>query len=68
MKEDVLNMSVRKFLKKLGVTAQRQIEESVREAIREGKLRGDERIPVRARVEMPETGLDCTVEGAIELE
>lgn len=38
MNEDAFNMSVRKFLKKLGVTAQRDIETAVREAIETGRL------------------------------
>ena len=40
MNEDVFNMSVRKFLKKVGVTAQREIEQAVREAEAGGKLKG----------------------------
>ena len=42
MDEEALNMSVRKFLKKLGVTAQREIELTVREQLDAGQLRGDE--------------------------
>jgi hypothetical protein len=38
MNEDAFNMSVRKFLKKVGVTAQREIEQAVREAAASGKL------------------------------
>ena len=41
MDEDALNMSVRKYLKKLGVTSQREIESAVREQVAEGGLRGD---------------------------
>lgn len=40
MDEDAFNMSVPKFLKKLGVSAQREIELSVREQLQAGKLRG----------------------------
>ena len=40
MNEDVLNMSLRKFLKKVGVTAQREIEQAVRDAAASGKLKG----------------------------
>jgi hypothetical protein len=38
-----LEMSVRRFLKKLGVTAQREIELAMREQLDAGALRGDER-------------------------
>jgi len=48
MDEDAFNMSVRKFLKKLGVTAQREIEVSVREQLESGGLGGDETLEARA--------------------
>ena len=50
MDEEAFNISVRKFLKKLGVTAQREIELGVREKIDEGGLQGDETLPARATV------------------
>jgi hypothetical protein len=42
MNEDVFNASIRKFLKKLRVTAQREIEKVVRQALADGKLKGNE--------------------------
>jgi hypothetical protein len=48
--EEVFNLSVRRFLKKVGVTSQREIEQAVREAIAAGRLRGDEVLPARATV------------------
>jgi hypothetical protein len=53
--EEVFNMSVRKFLKKLGVTAQREIELAVREQLDGGQLRGDETLDATATVTV--TGL-----------
>ena len=50
MDDDALNMSVRKFLKKLGVTSQREIETAVRERVESGELRGDEALDVTATV------------------
>lgn len=50
MDDDALNMSVRKFLKKLGVTSQREIETAVRERVESGDLRGDEALDVTATV------------------
>lgn len=43
MNEDVFNASIRKFLKKLGVTAQREIEKTVRQALAEHALQNYER-------------------------
>jgi hypothetical protein len=68
MNEDALNRSLRKFLKTVGVTAQREIEKSVREALASGKLKGSETLPAKAVVTLAGTDLDLTVEGAIELE
>ena len=50
MDEEALNTSVRKFLKTLGVTAQREIEKAVRDADAKGKLKNGERLPAKAVV------------------
>ena len=66
MDEDALNMSVRKYLKKLGVTSQREIESAVREQVTDGKLRGDEVLDVTTTVSVH--GLpDIVVTGTIAL-
>ncbi|MPZ39692.1 MAG: hypothetical protein GEU95_16860 [Rhizobiales bacterium] len=48
MNEDVFNTSIRKFLKTLGVTGQREIEKAVRQAIADGKLKGNETLSAEA--------------------
>ncbi len=68
MKEDTFNMTVRKFLKKVGVTSQREIEKHVDEAIRSGKLKGNESLDARVTLEVGELGLKEMIEGSIELE
>jgi Family of unknown function (DUF6494) len=66
MDEEALNMSVRKYLKKLGVTSQREIEAAVREQVGAGKLRGDEALDVTATISV--RGLpDVVVTGTISL-
>jgi hypothetical protein len=65
--EDVFNMSVRRFLKKLGVTAQREIELAVREQLDAGALRGDERLDARATVTVRGLPNDVVVTGTIAL-
>jgi hypothetical protein len=67
MNEDALNTSVRKFLKVLGVTAQREIENAVRQAVSEGKLKGNERLSAKATVTLDKLGLSHEVDGEIEL-
>jgi hypothetical protein len=67
MNEDVFNMSVRKFLKQVGVTAQREIESAVREALSEGELSGNEKLAAKAVVTLAGTDLNLVVDGEIEL-
>ena len=68
MNEDVLNMSLRKFLKKVGVTGQREIEQAIRTALAAGSLTGDEKRPATVRLTIPAAGLDVEIDGEIELE
>ena len=66
MDEEILNTSVRKFLKKLGVTAQREIETAVREAAAEGRLKDGAPLPAKAVVTV--AGVDLTFEVGGEIE
>jgi Family of unknown function (DUF6494) len=65
--EDAFNMSVRKFLKKLGVTAQREIELAVREQLERGGLQGDETLDATATVTVDGLSRDVVVTGKISL-
>ena len=65
--EEALNMSVRKFLKTLGVTAQREIELAVREGIDAGDLRGDEALEATATVTVQGLPQEVVVTGTIRL-
>ena len=67
MDEDRFNMSVRKLLKVVGVTSQREIEKAVQEAIRAGRLRGDERLQARVTLTIEAIGLTHVVEDGIDL-
>ena len=67
MDEDAFNMSVRKFLKKLGVTAQREIETAVREQLDNGGLKGDETLEAQATVTVRGLSRDVVVSGPITL-
>ena len=67
MDEETFNMSVRKFLKTLGVTAQREIERAVREQLEAGELRGDETLDATATVAVRGLSCDVVVTGTIAL-
>ncbi len=68
MNEDTFNMEVRKFLKKVGVTAQREIEQAVREAIAAGRIKGDEALSAKITLSIEELGLSHVIDGTIGLE
>jgi hypothetical protein len=67
MNEDVFNSSIRKFLKTLGVSAQREIEKAVREAVAQGRIKGNEKLPAAATVTLGSLGLTHEIKGEIEL-
>jgi hypothetical protein len=67
MDEDRFNMSVRKFLKVVGVTSQREIEAPVRGAVRSGRLRGDGTVRAKVTLTVEAAGLRHEVEDEIEL-
>ncbi|MFQ5467748.1 MAG: DUF6494 family protein [Kiloniellaceae bacterium] len=67
MNEDIFNMEVRKFLKKVGVTSQREIEQAVRAGLESGALSGNE--VLKAKVTLTIEGLDIEheIDGDIAL-
>lgn len=67
MNEEQFNMTMRKFLKKVGVTSQREIEHAISAAIESGKLQGNETLKASVVLEIPEIGLRQEIEGAISL-
>ncbi len=67
MNEDAINMEIRKFLKKVGITSQREIEKALNAAFASGKLSGDEQLEVSVRLEMPEIGLVHSLQDRISL-
>ena len=68
MNDDTFNMDVRKFLKVVGVTSQREIERAVGEALAAGRLKGNEKL--QARVVLTIEGMEFSheVKGEIALE
>ena len=67
MDPDVFNLELRKFLKRFGVTAQREIESAVESALASGKLRGTEVLPVHATLTIPGVLTELNVDGEIAL-
>jgi len=67
MDADVFNMQIRKFLKQVGVTSQREIESAVRAAVEDGRLAGNETITARMTLTIETLGLSTDIEGNITL-
>jgi hypothetical protein len=65
MDEDRFNMDIRKFLKVVGVTSQREIELAVREALAKGQLGGKTVLKPQITLRIPEIGLEHVVKGEI---
>ena len=68
MNEEVFNMSIRKFLKTVGVRSQAEIERAVAKAVADGKLNGRETFPARVQLTIDAVGLSITLDGEIRLE
>ena len=68
MNEDKFNIEMRKFLKKVGVTSQRVIEQHVRDALADGRIAGNEQLEVRATLEIQKLDLKEPISGSINLE
>jgi hypothetical protein len=67
MNEETFNLEIRKFLKLVGVTSQREIEQAVRAALAAGRLKGSERLKAKVVLSLEGAGLAKTIEGEIAL-
>jgi len=68
MNEETFNMSMRKFLKKVGVTSQHEIEKAVNDAMEAGKISGNERLRTRVTLDIGDLQLHHEIDGEIKLE
>ena len=68
MNDETFNLSIRKFLKTVGVKSQREIEQAVVQAVAAGTLKGSETFPATMRLQIPSLGLDVDFDGEVQLE
>jgi hypothetical protein len=68
MNEETFNLSLRKFLKKVGVSSQNEIEKAVAQALAEHRLTGNEALPATMTLEVAGIKLNLKFEGTITLE
>ena len=67
MDEEVFNMQLRRFLKKVGIQSQREIEQAVRQSIETGVLTSSEILNAQVLLRVPTVGVDVTIDGEIAL-
>ena len=65
MEQETFNLSIRKFLKMVGVNSQREIEQAVQKS--QGKLGGTDAVPVKMTLEIPALGVKVPFDGEIRL-
>ena len=68
MNEDTFNMSIRKYLKTVGVHSQHEIEKAVAEGMANGKLKGYEKLPAKMTLRIEALGLNVNFDGEVSLE
>ena len=68
MNEEVLNIQIRRFLKKVGIQSQREIEQAVRRRIENNSLAGIDKLVASVLLEVPEVGIKVSIESDIKLE
>jgi hypothetical protein len=67
MDQETFNLSIRKFLKNVGVNSQREIEQAVQQGLQNKKLSGSETFPVKVTLEIPSLGIKVPFDGEIKL-
>jgi len=68
MNEEIFNLSIRKFLKMVGVNSQRAIEQAVDKAVADGSIQGTETFPVTVTLDIPGLQLSVKFDGEIRLQ
>jgi Family of unknown function (DUF6494) len=68
MDQDTFNLSVRKFLKMVGVRSQHEIELAVEKAVASGAIKGSEKLPATMTLKIGALRLDVTFDGQIDLQ
>lgn len=68
MDDEVFNLSLRKFLKMVGVSSQRDIEQAVARALQEGGIQGNESFPAKMTLEIAGLKLHAVFDGEIRLQ
>ena len=67
MDQETFNLSIRKFLKMVGVNSQREIEQAVQSALASQRIKGEETLAAKVTLEIPSLGVKVPFDGEIKL-
>ena len=68
MNEEKLNISIRKFLKNVGINSQRLIEDNVRDLVKNGEITTSKKIKIKANIVCEDLNLSNSIDGEIDIE
>jgi hypothetical protein len=68
MDQETFNLSIRKFLKLVGINSQREIEQAVAKALESSRIAGTESFPVHVTLEIPHLQVSVKFDGEIKLQ
>ena len=68
MNEEKLNISIRKFLKNVGINSQRLIEDKVRNLVKDGEISNSKKIKIKANIVCEDLNLSNSIDGEIDIE
>jgi hypothetical protein len=67
MNNETFNLSIRRFLKTVGINSQREIEQAVSQAMADGRLKGEETLPAKMTLKIGDLNLEVSFDGEIQL-
>ena len=68
MEQETFNLSIRKFLKMVGIGSQREIEQAVTQGVAAGQIKGSETFPAKVTLEVPGLRIKVAFDGEIKLQ
>jgi len=68
MNQETFNLSIRKFLKLVGISSQREIEQAVTKGLASGAVKGTETFPATVTLDVAGLEIHVTFDGEIKLQ
>ena len=68
MNEESLNLEIRKFLKKVGITSQKVIENYITKSLEEGKLKTSDEVAIEMKMTIKDKNIEHTISDKIKIE